>query len=164
MTSTTERHETRITAEPGLPQIIIEREFDAPPELVLRALVDPDLFARWIGPRRLSTRIDRFEARDGGRWRFVQWGEDGMEHGFHGVFHGAPTLDGVVMTFEYEGAPGHVSLQTTTLRERDGRTVLTGNSVFQSVEDRDAIVSSGMEEGVLDGYARLDELLAELQA
>jgi uncharacterized protein YndB with AHSA1/START domain len=83
-------------------------------------------------------------------------------HGFHGVFHGAPSVEWHRRTFEYEGAPGHVSLETATFEERGGRTVVRENSVFQSVEDRDAMVASGMEEGVNEGMERLDELLARL--
>ena len=164
MTITATRNTLTIAAEPGIPQILITREFDAPRALVFRAFVEPDLFARWIGPRRLQTRIDRFEVRDGGSWRFVQWGDDGVEHAFRGVYHGTPSPDAIVMTFEYEGAPGHVSLQTQALEERGGRTILRASAVFQSVEDRDMMVGSGMEEGVRDGYERLDELLAGLRA
>jgi uncharacterized protein YndB with AHSA1/START domain len=154
--------ETEIVAEPGVPQIVITREFEAPRELVFRAHTDPELIAQWLGPRRLQTRFDRFEPRDGGTWRFVQWGEDGYEHGFHGVFHGTPTPDAMVRTFEYEGMPGHVLMETLTLTERDGRTLLRANTVFQSVADRDAMVASGMAEGAHDSMDRLEELLARL--
>ena len=87
--------------------------------------------------------------------------DDGNEHGFHGVFHGEPSLDGIVQTFEYEGVPGHVSMDTVTFEERDGKTVVRTNSVFQSVEDRDGMYESGMADGMNEGYDRLDELLAK---
>jgi uncharacterized protein YndB with AHSA1/START domain len=151
-----------IIAEPGIPQILSSREFNAPRDLVFRAHVDPELLVQWLGPRRLTTTVINFDVRDGGTWRFVQRGEDGVEHGFHGVFHGTPSPDAIVQTFEYEGAPGHVCLQTLTMEERDGRTILRGNSVFQSVEDRDAMVQAGMEEGANDSMDRLEELLARL--
>jgi uncharacterized protein YndB with AHSA1/START domain len=153
---------TQIIAEPGVPQIIITREFDAPRDLVFRAHTDPTLLAQWLGPRRLTMIVDRYELRDGGLWRFIHRGADGDEYGFHGVFHGAPSPDGIVRTFEYEGAPGHVSLETLTLEERGGKTVARTNAVFQSVADRDAMIESGMEEGVNEGFERLDELLARL--
>jgi uncharacterized protein YndB with AHSA1/START domain len=156
---------TTYTIEPGSHALHLEREFDAPAELVLRAHTDPELLAQWIGPRRLQTRVERLEARDGGRWRFGQWGEDGVEHWFHGVFHGDPSVEGGIrQTFEYEGAPGDVLLETVTFEEHDGRTLLRATSVFSSIEARDAMVTSGMESGVEEGYAKLDELIAGMAA
>jgi uncharacterized protein YndB with AHSA1/START domain len=153
-----------ITAEPGVPQVVMTREFDAPRELVFRAFTDPDLLVRWLGPRNLEMKIDVFEPRDGGRWRYVHRDPEGNEHWFHGVFHGDPTPDQAVQTFEYEGAPGHVSLDTATFEDRGGRTLVRLNSVFQSVEARDGMVAAGMEYGVREGFEKLDELLAELTA
>ncbi len=153
---------TVITAEPGIPQIVIEREFDAPRELVYRAWTEPELLKQWLGPRNLTMRIDHFDLRDGGSYRYVHIDPDGNEYGFHGVFHGDPSPDGLVQTFEFEGAPGHVSLDTLTLEERDGKTIARTNSVFQTVEARDGMVQSGMEVGINEGYERLDELIAKL--
>jgi uncharacterized protein YndB with AHSA1/START domain len=151
---------TEITAEPGTALITITREFDASPEQLLQAYVDPKLLALWLGPRRLSMDVVCYEPEDGGRWRYVQSGEDGVAHGFHGVFHGTPSVEnGIVQTFEYEGAPGHVSLDTATFIPRDGKTVLRMDSAFQSVEARDAMVASGMAEGIEDSMDRLTELL-----
>ena len=155
---------TAITAESGIPMIIITREFDAPRDLVFRAHTEPDLLVRWLGPRDLTTAIDRYEARNGGTWRYLQTDAEGNTYGFHGVFHGDPSPDGIVQTFEFEGAPGHVCLQTATLAERDGKTLLRTVSAFQSVADRDAMVASGLERGVHDSDERLAELLARLQA
>ena len=134
---------TAITAEPGIPMITITREFDAPRDLVFRAHTDPDLLVQWLGPRDLTTTIDRYETRNGGPWRYLQPDAEGNTYGFHGVFHGDPSPDGIVQTFEFEGAPGHVSLQTATLAERGRKTLLRTVSAFQSVEDRDAMVASG---------------------
>jgi uncharacterized protein YndB with AHSA1/START domain len=106
--------------------------------------------------------IDVYEVRDGGRWRYIHREENGAEHGFHGVFHGTPSIDGIVQTFEYEGVPGHVCLETLTFEEQDGKTVLHINEVYQSVEDRDAMLQSGMESGINESYERLDELIAKL--
>jgi uncharacterized protein YndB with AHSA1/START domain len=155
---------TQITAEPGIPQIIITREFDAPPGLVFRAHAEPELLVQWLGPRDLTLAIDRWEARDGGTWRYVNTDAGRTTYGFHGVFHGDPSPQAIVQTFEYEGAPGHVALQTVTFTERGGRTLARTVSAFQSVQDRDAMVASGMERGVRDSGDRLDELLAKLQA
>ncbi len=150
---------TQIIAEPGIPQIIITREFDASRELLFRAHTEPDLLVQWLGPRQYTMHVDRFEARDGGVWRYTHRDADGTEYGFHGVFHGTPSLDGIVQTFEYEGAPGHVSLDTLRFEDADGRTRVRNISVFQSVDDRDAMVQSGMESGLNEGYERLDELI-----
>jgi uncharacterized protein YndB with AHSA1/START domain len=155
---------TAITAEPGIPMVIVTREFDAPRDLVFRAHTEPDLLVQWLGPRDLTTTIDRYEARNGGTWRYLQTDAEGNTYGFHGVFHGDPSPDGIVQTFEFEGVPGHVCLQTATLVARGAKTLLRTASAFQSVEDRDAMVASGMERGVHDSGERLAELLARLQA
>lgn len=154
---------TQIIAEPGIPQIIIEREFDAPRDLVFRAYTDPELIVRWLGPRELTTRIEEYDVRDGGRWRYVSIDPEGNEYGFHGLFHGTPSPDATVQTFEFEGVPGHVALETLTMTERDGRTLVRTVSSFQSVEDRDGMVESGMEHGVHDSDERLSELLATMR-
>jgi uncharacterized protein YndB with AHSA1/START domain len=159
-------NKTTITAEPGIPQITITREFDAPRELVFRAHTDPQLLVQWLGPRDLTLTIDRYEVRDGGTWRYVHTDAQGREYGFHGVFHGTPSPDAIVQTFEFEGVPGHVSLDTITLEQQEGggRTLMRTVSSFQSVEDRDGMVASDMERGVRDSADRLEELLARLQA
>ncbi len=153
---------TQIVAEPGMPQIVITRGFAAPRELLFRAYTEPELLVQWLGPRRLTMTVDHFDVRDGGTWRYIHRGDDGVEHGFHGVYHGTPSPNGIVQTFEYEGAPGHVSLETLTFEERDGKTFVRQNAVFQSVEGRDSMIQSGMEEGVNDSMERLEELLARL--
>lgn len=155
---------TTITAAPGIPQIIMTRDFDAPRDLVFRAHVDPDLLVQWLGPRDLTTTIEHYEARNGGTWRYTQTDARGNRYGFHGVFHGDPSPDATVQTMEFEGAPGHVCLQTATLAERSGTTSMRTVLAFQSVEDRDAMVASDMERGVQDSGERLADLLARLQA
>ncbi len=157
-------NKTQITAEPGIPQIIITREFDAPRALVFRAYTDPDLLAQWLGPRDLELTVECYDTRDGGKWRYVNTDAQGNVYGFHGIFHGDPSPDAIVQTFEFEGAPGHVKLDTTTLEQRGGKTLARTVSAFPWVEDRDAMVASGMERGVRDSAERLEELLATLQA
>jgi uncharacterized protein YndB with AHSA1/START domain len=154
---------SKITAEPGSLQIIVEREFDAPAEVLLRAHTDPDLLKQWMGPDGLSMEIPTFEPRDGGRWDWVFSGPDGDVQRFHGVTHGTPSVEnGMMGTFEWLGLPGHVSFQTMTFEEHDGRTTLRSNSVFQTIEDRDGMIVAGMEYGMNEGYAKLDKLLTTL--
>lgn len=153
---------TQITAEPGVPQVLMTRAFAAPREIVFRAFTDPDLLAQWYGPRNLTMRVDRFEARDGGVWRYVHRDAEGNEYGFHGVFHGTPSPDGIVQTREFEGAPGNVSLETATFEDHGDRTVLHMNAVYQTVAARDAEIESGMEDGANESMQRLEELVARL--
>ena len=155
---------TIVAAEPGTHGIVVSREVEAPRDLVLRAFTEPDLLVQWLGPRKYTTTIDHYDARAGGSYRYVQRDADGNEFAFHGVFHTGPTPDGMVQTFEFEGYPGHVSMDTLTLEERDGRTIVRTNSVFQSVEDRDGMIAAGMTDGMNEGYDRLDELLAGMLA
>ena len=154
---------SKITAEPGSLQILVERDFDAPAEVLLRAHTDPDLLKQWMGPDGQSMEIPTFEPRDGGRWDWVFTGPDGDVQRFHGVTHGTPSVeDGMMGTFEWLGLPGHVSFQTMTFEEHDGRTTLRSNSVFQTIEDRDGMIEAGMEHGMNEGYAKLDKLLTTL--
>lgn len=161
----TENKLTRITAEPGKQEILIEREFDAPRELVFKAFTDPELYVQWIGPRELTTTLETFESRNGGSWRYIQKDADGNEYAFHGVNHEVLPPERIIGTFEFEGLPekGHVILQTAQFRSLpDNRTKLIAQSIFQSVEDRDGMMQTDMEEGVRDSYSRLDELLEKL--
>jgi uncharacterized protein YndB with AHSA1/START domain len=156
--------ETKITAAPGMPLVIVTREFDAPRDLVFRAYTEPGLLVQWLGPRPLIMTIDEYDVRDGGRWRYLHATPEGDEHWFHGYFHGTPSAAaGIVQTFEYEGVPGHVQLGTVTFEERDGKTLVRTVSSFQSVQDRDGMVAANMEWGVRDGNERLAELLERLQ-
>ena len=156
----------KIIAEPGKQEIFIMREFNAPRELVFKAFTDPDLYVQWLGPRELTTTLEKFEPRNGGSWRYIQKDPEGNEFAFHGVNHEVLAPERIIGTFEFEGLPetGHVILETARFEELHGdRTKLTSQSVFQSVEDRDGMLQSGMDEGVTDSYNRLDELLEKLQ-
>lgn len=161
-------NETRIVADPDLPTILITREFDAPPERVFRAYTDPDLVVQWLGPRRLTMRIDRYDARSGGSYRYVHSDAqsdahsdgDGTEYGFHGVFHEVRLDERIVQTFTYEGNPDSVSLETNVFEDLGGgRTRVTVKSLMDSIEARDSMLKSGMDHGVREGHERLDELL-----
>jgi uncharacterized protein YndB with AHSA1/START domain len=158
------KNKTTITAEPGKQELFITREFDAPRDLVFKAHTDPNLFVQWLGPRGLATTLETFEPVSGGKWRFIQKDADGNEFGFHGVFHEV-SPERIIQTFEFDGLPesGHVVLETMWLEELpNGRTKLTTQSVYQSVADRDGMVQSGMESGVVEGYERLDEILTNM--
>jgi uncharacterized protein YndB with AHSA1/START domain len=157
-------NKTEITAEAGIPLTVVTRAFDAPRDLVFRAHTDPGLLVRWLGPRDLTMTVERYEVRDGGRWRYVHTDAQGNSYVFRGVFHGDPSPDAIVQTFEFEGAPGQVKLDATTLEQRGDKTVLRTVSAFTSVAQRDAMVASGMERGIHDSYARLTELLDTSQA
>jgi uncharacterized protein YndB with AHSA1/START domain len=161
----TSKNKTMITAEPGKQELFITREFDAPRELVFRAHTDPDLYAQWLGPRGLSTTFEIFEPVSGGRWRFTQKDAEGNEYAFHGVNHEVKAPERLIGTFEFEGLPesGHVVLETAVFEELpNGRTRIKTQSVYQSVADRDGMIQSGMEQGVNEGYERLDEILEKM--
>lgn len=149
----------RIEADPALPIIRITRDFQATPAQLLHAHTDAEVFARWVGPDSVSTRIDHWDARTGGSWRFLNVrGEE--EYGFHGCFHEVGP-DRIVQTFTWEGMPEGVSLETLRFEDLgDGWTRLHGQSLVDSFEGRDAWLQSGMETGVNEGYAKLDDLLA----
>lgn len=157
----TTKNRTLITAEPGKQELFITREFDAPCELVYKAHTDPHLFVQWVGPRGLTMQLETFEPVSGGRWRFMHKDNENNEYWFHGVFHEV-SPERIIQTFEFEGLPesGHVSLEKLTLEALpNGRTRLTAQSVYLTTTDRDGMVQSGMEQGVNEGYERLDELL-----
>ena len=156
---TTSTHQTQITADPDVPLIRITREFDAPPEKVFRAHTDPELVARWLGPRRHEMRIDHFDCRTGGSYRYLHL-SDGNEFAFHGCFHEVRPSELIIQTFTFEGVPDEVALERLVLEDLGGRTRLTATSLVESFEARDAFLASGMEDGVREGYERLDELLA----
>jgi uncharacterized protein YndB with AHSA1/START domain len=153
------KNKTLITAEPGKQELFITREFDAPRELVFKAHIDPKLFVQWLGPRGYEMKLEIFDPVSGGEYRYIHKDRDGNEYGFHGSFHHmSPEL--MIQTFEFEGYPGHVSLDCMTLEELPGnRTRITIHSIFQSVADRDGMIQNGMEKGVNDGYERLDDIL-----
>lgn len=155
---------TTITAEPGSPIVTITRDFATTPEQLLRAHVEPRLLEQWLGPKRLLTEVQELDVRHGGSYRFLNIERDrSATYAFRGVFHGEASVDGVTRTFEYEGAPGHVSLEHVRFEALPGGgTRLHATAVHGTVEARDAMIDAGMEKGVNEGYERLDALLADL--
>lgn len=153
-------HRTEIMADPDVPLVRMVRAFDAPPAKVFRAHTDPDLVAQWLGPRRHRMLVDHFDCRTGGSYRYRHV-SDGNEYAFHGCFHEVRPAELIVQTFTFEGMPDDVALERLVFEDLgDGRTRLTSTSLVDSFAGRDAFVASGMEEGVREGYERLDELLA----
>lgn len=150
-----------VTAPEGQPYVEFTRELDFPVEAVFRAHADPELYRQWIGPRGLETEIVEHDFRTGGSWRFVQR-EPGSDetYGFRGVFHVVRENEFAIQTFEYDGFPDLVNLDVMRFeRLEGGRTRLVGHTTFPSLEARDGMVQSGMEDGMREGYERLEELL-----
>jgi uncharacterized protein YndB with AHSA1/START domain len=152
-----------VTTPAGLPFIDIERTLDAPRALVFRAYTEPELLKQWLGPAKYEMIVERYEVRDGGRWRYIHRADDGTEFAFHGVFHGEPTPESMTQTFEFELWPGNVALDNVRFEEVDGRTIVRIHSTYQSLEARDGMIEGGMASGVAEGFRRLDELLARLR-
>jgi uncharacterized protein YndB with AHSA1/START domain len=153
---------TKVTL-PSDKEILITREFDAPRDVVYKAMIDPKLIPQWWGPRNSTTRVDKMDVRKGGAWRFVNRSADGSETAFRGEYRELVPGERIVQTFEWEPMAGHISVDTATLSDLQGeRTLLTTRSVFTSKEDRDGMVQSGMEKGLKETYARFDEVLATL--
>jgi uncharacterized protein YndB with AHSA1/START domain len=158
--TTVAHHETRIEVDQEVPLVRITREFDAPPEKVFRAHVDPELVVRWLGPRDLQMTVETWDCRTGGYYRYVHR-RDGEEYAFRGTFHEVRPNELIVQTFTFEGMPDGVALEKLRLEDLgNGRTRLVTTSLVDSFADRDAFVASGMETGVIEGYERLDEVLA----
>ena len=156
----TKIRETAIEADPKLPVIRMTRDFAATPEQLFRAHTDPALFAQWVGPDGMDTRIDHWDARAGGSWRYTTAG-GGREYAFRGCFHDVRP-DRIVQTFTFEGQPDGVALETLWFEDLGGGyTRLRTQSLVDSFESRDAWLASGMESGVNDGYAKLDRMLAD---
>ncbi len=160
------KNQTLLIAEPGKQEVFITREFDAPRELVFKAYTDPKLYVQWLGPRGYTMKLETFQPKSGGCWRYIHTDPQGNEYGFHGVNHEVLAPERIIDTFEFEGLPekGHVMLETVKFEELPGgRTKVTTQSVFQSVADRDGMIQSGMEHGVVDSHERLDEVLEKLK-
>jgi uncharacterized protein YndB with AHSA1/START domain len=167
MTSTTtptlpaDPHGTTIEADRNVPTITIVREFEAPADRVCRAWTDPELVVQWLGPASTEMKIDHWDATTGGSYRYTAWRGGEQVAAFYGSFHEVRPGERLVQTFTWEGMPDGVSLETMTFTDLgNGRSRTTGVSVVDSFEARDGILASGMEVGVYEGYAKLDELLA----
>jgi uncharacterized protein YndB with AHSA1/START domain len=151
--------QTDIIAPPGMQEVVVTRIINAPREVVFKTVTDPLLIPKWWGPRRLDTKVINMLVMPGGRWRFLQRDNEGKQYGFHGVYHEVLIPERLVYTSEFEGKPGHATLITDKFNERDGKTIITSTTIFQSVEDRDQMLQWGMEEGTIEMTDRLNELI-----
>ena len=143
-------------------EIVMTRTFDAPRELVFKAFTDPELIAKWWGLRGTTTIVETMDVRPGGAWRYISRGPNGEEYAFRGEYREVVAPEKIVQTFEFEPMPGHIVVDTAIFEERDGKTYFTNTSVFDTKEERDGMLNSGMEGGAAESYDRLDELLATL--
>jgi uncharacterized protein YndB with AHSA1/START domain len=159
-----------IVVPPGKQEIIITRNFDAPRTLVFKAFTDPNLVPKWWGPNTTSTTVDKMDARPGGSWRYINRNTDGEDNCFHGVYHDVLAPERLIYTFEWEGLPGHVLLETLIFEEHDGRTKVIDTSVFPNAggSRRDGRLGhggrSGREHGAHGGAAQNDVVTSRTRA
>jgi uncharacterized protein YndB with AHSA1/START domain len=140
-------------------EVVMSRVFDAPRALMFKIYTDPKHIPQFWGPTKYTTIVDRLEVRVGGIWRFIQRDGKGKEFAFNGVFKEIDSPKRLAYTFEFEGMPGHIILETLTFEESNGRTTLTATAQFQDIEDRDGMLNSGMESGATESWDRLADLL-----
>jgi uncharacterized protein YndB with AHSA1/START domain len=179
MTRDQQQAPTATITTPGEREIHIEREFDAPRDRVYAVYTDPALIPEWWGPRgttavvdRMDVRagggwgprgttaiVDEMDVRAGGSWRFRIDDSHGSETAFRGTYREVTPPERIVQTFEWEGMPGHVSVETATFEDLGDRTRVTTTSLFHTPEERDGMLAAGMERGLNETYSRLDELL-----
>ena len=143
-------------------EIHIERVFEAPRDRVFAVYIDPALIPEWWGPRGTTTIVDKMDVRPGGDWRFVSRDADGSETAFRGTYREISPPERIVQTFEWEGMPGHICVETATFEDLGDRTKVTTTSIFHTTEERDGMLNSGREGGMNETYQRLDELLERL--
>jgi len=153
-----------MVSTPSEREIVMTREFDAPRDLVFEAHTSCEHMSRWWGPRKYEVVSCEIDFRVGGKWRIVHRGPDGEEYAFRGEYREIVPPESITWTFEFEGWPGQISVETMRLEEHDGKTTFTASSVFDTVEARDGMLNSGMEEGASESMERLDEYLEVLKA
>jgi uncharacterized protein YndB with AHSA1/START domain len=153
--------EKAIVTTPSDREVHVERIFDAPRDRVFAVYTDPELIPEWWGPRGTETMVDEMDVRPGGRWRFLTRDSDGSEIAFRGVFREVTPPERLVQTFEWEGMPGHVSVDAATFEDLGSQTRILSDSTFHTPEERDGMIESGMESGLNDTYDRLEEVLAK---
>jgi uncharacterized protein YndB with AHSA1/START domain len=162
MSAATQSSAKATVSTPTDREIHIERVFDAPRDLVWRAFTEPDLVKQWWG-RGNQLVIEKMEVKRGGHWRFVEHSAEGV-HGFEGRYREVTPKDRIVQTFEWDGMPGHTVLETVVFEDLgNGRTKVVNTSLFFTSDERDGMLSSGMEQGLNESYQALDRLLATLR-
>jgi uncharacterized protein YndB with AHSA1/START domain len=161
MNERTQEHNETNVSTPADREIRTERVFDAPRDRVYAAFTDPELIPQWWGPRDMESKVDVMDVRPGGAWRFVHTMPDGSETGFRGTYREVEAPERLVQTFEWEGMPGHVAVETATFEDLGERTKVVTTTLFHTTEERDGMLSSGMEKGLTESHERLDEVLAK---
>ena len=161
MSSDQQHAPTATVTTPTDREIHIERIFDAPRDRVFAAMTDPELIPQWWGPHGTTARVDRMDVETGGDWRFVIRNSDGSETGFRGTYREVVAPERIVQTFEWEGMPGYVSVETATFEDLGDRTKMTSIALFHTTEERDGMLAAGMESGLTESHDRLDEVLAK---
>lgn len=156
----TTMNRTSVVAEPNTQNIVMTRVINAPRDRVYQAHVDREIYPKWLGPDGETVELEELDVTRGGRYRYAMTGPDGTSYGFRGVYHDVRENEQIVQTFEFEGMPGHICLETIEFTDADGGTLITSNAVYQSVEDRDGMIQSGMEQGASEGYDRLEKILS----
>jgi uncharacterized protein YndB with AHSA1/START domain len=151
---------TATVTTPSEREIHIERIFDAPRDLVFATMTDPELVPEWWGPHGTTTVVEQMEPRAGGLWRFSTEDCDGNKNAFRGVYREVSPPGRLVQTFEWEGLPGHVAVETSTFEDLGEQTRLVNVTVFHTAEERDGMLQSGMERGMNETFERFDALLA----
>jgi len=159
MTTTTDNPVT-ITAPEGLPFIDIEREFDAPVAAVFNAHRDPELVKQWLGPNGYDMQVERWDFVPQGGYRYVHVDPSGEAYAFNGTFHSVRENEFAIQTFEFEGYPDVVAIESIAFEDLgDGRTRIRIHSAYPTLEARDGMIASNMEMGVREGFERLEALL-----
>lgn len=144
---------------PAEREVRIERVFNATRDRVWDAFTRRELVAQWWG-RGNELLIEKFEVERGGHWRFVEKSADGA-HGFEGRYREVTPKSRLAYTFEWDGMPAHVVLETVDFEDMgDGRTRVVNTSLFFTQAERDGMLQSGMEGGLNESYEALDRLLA----
>lgn len=163
-TKETEMDDLAYEAPADQPTLMMTRTFDAPRRLVWKALSEPEHVVRWFGPHSHTNRAVTFDFREGGKWRIESTTPEGEMIGFFGEFREIAAPEKLTQTFAFDALPeGVYSLDTVVLEERDGKTVYRGTSIFQEISMRDGMIASGMDTGVREGFARLDEMLEDFK-
>jgi uncharacterized protein YndB with AHSA1/START domain len=152
-----------VIADPNEPTIVTRRTVDAPRALVFDCWTKPEHMRRWLGPRALTMISCEVDLRVGGGYRYVHRAPDGQEYAFRGEYREIVRPERLVATFVFELFPEAEALETLTLEETNGKTLVTTHTLHKTLQARDGHLNSGMEAGMVEGYSRLDELLAALQ-
>jgi uncharacterized protein YndB with AHSA1/START domain len=159
---TTMPHDLKIDAPAGKPFLTMTRTFNAPRALVWKALSEPEHAVRWFGPHSHKNEVLAWDWRVGGKWSVKSTMPDGNAITFFGEYLEIEKPVKVTQTFSFDQLPpGAHSVDSVTLIEKDGKTIYSAISTLPDVESRDAMIASGMEHGVVEGFERLDRMLED---